>query len=242
MVAMNRALVALACACAFVGFSAPAFGQETVHFQDNFSGDELDYSYDDGAGNWITRNWYDGSDYTVSDNKLYLGASGWVDSDYLNIIGTPNEMTFSGTWGGSGRALGMYIYDENSGSGLNIYHTYSDDGNRYLIIDDGTNWIDEVQNTNSLESDFSLHFDSTGWSFTDGTQTWSFTGNPLSAVTSGSSYFGVYAYDDDPTADSPEAYFANLKLSSPTVTPEPVSAGLFLLGGGALAVIRRKKA
>lgn len=241
-----------------LGLQAGVFA-ETVYFEEDFS-----QPFEDADGNWVTSNWYDAYNYQISGGRLGLAEYSYAESNSIFFDETPSELIFSGKWGSQEREIGMSLLDNDYGEGVYIGYMYDywygedgEDGEgpeEYLpifgIYDDSTDLMEQIELPGEM-TDFFMRFYQGGWEFTSGERTWSFDeGNPLEDasgvyVTLGAGWapsdenmFEVYSEEQSPELS--QAYFSDLKLYSPNVVPEPISSGLFLLGGGVLVMLRRK--
>lgn len=220
-----------------LGAQAGVFA-ETVYFQDDFTGPDLDPAKWDAAHN-----------YLVADGRLGLEASGYAFSDPVSFGGAQSGFTFSGQWGSAQREMEMTLYNSANNPGVSVFYQYVySDGQMLPTL----KILDRINNNFQLQeriglpavmTDFSMNFYGNGWNFASGDRTWSLGVNPLNG-TSGVS-LKLYAGSTGDTASN--AYFSNLKICSLSsvppspVVPEPLSAGLFLLGGAVLALRRKSR-
>jgi|GEM_PF-2597127 len=211
-------------------------------FSDTFTGTALDTIKWPGGGSSngaVTQN----NELRYIANDCNLAFSYTVTSKTLSVDSAIDAMLVSGTWAAQSLKTGDYFYitvKDGSSNRLSIGYTIGTGFGYWngTVIPSHFVSLGSLSSVPSSMTNFSLALTATGWVYSEnGTALYTNSSSPLGTV-GGDSYSLTLGLKGT-AANFQAMQVDNINVS---VTPEPVSCALFVIGGGALALMRRRKA
>jgi len=224
---------ALVMALAMFGGISSAFAADV--FSDTFDGTTM------GSCEWPDTQWMHG--FATQNNEVYLTADTSHEAYQLDMtseafnVGSANSFQVTGTWSESGLQTGNDFYlnlIDNNGVEFDLGYL---EGTGLGYSDGSAFNLATVRSLPTTPTNFALSISDSGWTYSEnGTLVYSNTTAPFDFT---SSVFTLGLHSEGSSASGQIVTVDNIKV---TTTPEPVSCALFVLGGGALAFMRRRKA
>lgn len=224
------------------------FGATSARAEDVFS-DTFDGTVIDTDNKWPTESAIQGA--ISQNNQLYLTADSSNNAFLIKVGSSEFEMgddvistAVTGTWSESALKNGNYFYlniEDGSANKLKIGYT-AGTGLGYWTGSTFNSLAAYKSALPTSATNFALVIDESGWAYSEnGTLVYTNASNPFDGSSSTYTLGLGLGGSSSAGAAGQTLMVDNIKVST-TMTPEPVSCALFVIGGGALALMRRRKA